>query len=130
LLEYEIDYCPSREEWRSFLEEHDRGNLQQSFEFGEIYETLGSNIKIVRVLLKEHERPVGLVQGYYDRGSIMGGTLYVEGHHGTGPVVTDGQDKEQVFRRLVLALENYAVKHRVPEGLSFTSLKWRMCCKA
>ncbi len=82
--EYEIDYCPSYAEWSSLLEEHDSDNLQQSFEFGEILRVLHPNIKIVRLLLKSHEKSVGLVKGYYNQGNMIGRPLFVEGHHETG----------------------------------------------
>ena len=114
--EYKIDCCPSCEEWNAFLEEHDRDNLQQSFAFGEALKALYPNTKIVRLLAKKYEKPVGLVQGFYNQGRVLGGTIFVEGHHGTGPVIAEGENKNQVFRELISALEKYAVKNRVPSG--------------
>jgi hypothetical protein len=114
--EYQINYCPSYEEWNSFLEEHDRDNLQQSFEFGEVSKSLYPNPIILRLLLKKHEKSVGLVQGSYNQGRIIGGPLSVEGFHGTGPVVEEGQNKKRVFSMLISFLEKCAIKNKVPHG--------------
>ena len=116
MSEYEIDYFPSYEEWSSFLEEHGSDNLEQSFEWGEILKLLRPGNKIVRLLLKKDGKSVGLVQGYNQGGRIWGRPLFVEGFHGPGPVVAEGQNSKLVFRQLILALEKYAIMNRVPEG--------------
>ncbi len=116
MSKYEIDYSPSAEEWNSFLEEHDSDNLEQSFEFGEISKLVRPATKVIRLLLKKDEKPVGLIQGYYQRGRFWGRPLRVPGFHGTGPVVADGPDRERVFRQLILATEKRAVMDSVPQG--------------
>ena len=116
LSEYEIDYYPSYEEWSSFLEEHDSENLQQSFEWGEILKLLRPGTKIMRLLLKKDGESVGLVQGFYQGGRILGRPLNVEGFHGTGPVIAIGQNRKLVFRQLFLALEKYAIMNRITQG--------------
>jgi hypothetical protein len=124
LSEYEIDYSPSYEDWSSFLEEHDPDNLQQSYEFGEISKLIHPGNKIVRLLLKENGKSLGLVQSYYQGGRFWGNHLFVEGFHGTGPVVAEGQNSQLVFRQLLVALEKYAIENRIIEG--YITYKYKM----
>jgi lipid II:glycine glycyltransferase (peptidoglycan interpeptide bridge formation enzyme) len=116
LVDYEIDYDPSYKAWDSFLSDQDPDNLQQSYEFGEASRTLYPKTKIARFLLKKNGKTISILQGFHSYGTFFGGPFFVEGHHGTGPVIAEGENKQEVYTKIVSLIDKYAKENKVPEG--------------
>lgn len=110
---------PSRRDWEEFLGRFVSGNLQQSFEYGEVAKMSNPHTRVVRLLAEDGDCPVGLVQSRYNRRFGFGDRLEVGGVYGEGPVVVDGEDGEKVLRELVADLEKCAVKGRVSEAFVY-----------
>jgi hypothetical protein len=106
---------PSQQDWSSFLNGFVSGNLQQSFEYGEVVKMFNPHTRVVRLLALNGEVPVSLVQGRYNRRFGFGDRMEVGGVYGFGPVVADATYKQEVFAELIAELEKHAVKDRVSE---------------
>jgi CelD/BcsL family acetyltransferase involved in cellulose biosynthesis len=119
LNEYTIVNDPSREEWASFLTKLAAGNLQQSLEYGEAAKEANPHTRVVRLLAFDGKTPVGLVQARYNRRFGFGDCVEVGGVYGNGPVVADIEDKRNVVRKLVTALEKHATRNRVSEAFVY-----------
>jgi len=115
-----IDFSPSKQVWDAFLSEFGVGNLQQSYEYGEVAKMINSHTRVVRLLALEGDTPVGLAQARYNRRFGFGGRLEIGGVYGYGPVVGDSFDKDRVLIELITSMERLAVKDRVCESFVFT----------
>ena len=106
----------SRGEWESFLVESVSGNLQQSFDYGDVMKLFNQHSRIIRLSASDDEGVVGLVQAIFPSKRLrFGGSLYAGGVYGYG-LATDPKGEEQVLRDLLSSLEKSAVKNRVMEG--------------
>jgi CelD/BcsL family acetyltransferase involved in cellulose biosynthesis len=114
---YRIIDSPSKADWESFLAEFVSGNLQQSFDYGEVVKASDSHTKVIRLLAMDGNRSVGLVQARYNRRFGFGDLVHVGGVYGHGPVTAEIEDKNHVLRELVLYLEKRATKQRVTEAV-------------
>ena len=110
---------PSKNDWDSFLGKICSGNLQQSFEYGEVAKMVNPHTRVVRLLAVNEGVPVGLSQARYNRRFGFGDRLEVGGVYGFGPVVDDVAGKEKVFGELISCLEKQAKKDRVSEVFIF-----------
>jgi len=107
---------PQQSEWASFLDKFVTGNLLQTFEYGEVAKMTNPHTRVVRLLTVNDDHTVALVQGRYNRRFGFGDRLEVGGVYGTGPLVANVKDKEQVFRDLITTLEKCSTKNRVSEA--------------
>jgi lipid II:glycine glycyltransferase (peptidoglycan interpeptide bridge formation enzyme) len=105
-------------EWESFLEKFVCGNLQQSFDYGEVMKAYNPRTRVVRLLALDGDYPVGLVQGRFNKKFGFGDRLEVGGVYGNGLLVVD-KDDERVLRELIADLEERAIKNRVSEALIY-----------
>lgn len=106
----------SREKWESFLVESVSGNLQQSFDYGDVMKLFNKHSRIIRLSASDDEGVVGLVQAIFPSKRLgFGGSLYAGGVYGYG-LATGLKGEEQVLRDLLSSLEKSAVKNRVMEG--------------
>ena len=110
---------PQQSEWASFLDTFVTGNLQQTFEYGEVAKMSNPRTRVVRLLMVSGNSPVGLVQGRYNRRFGFGDWLEVGGVYGTGFVLAEVEDKERVFRDLIMTLEKCSTKNRVSEAFIY-----------
>ena len=112
-----IDHL-SREEWEPFLHKFVTGNLQQSFDYGEVMKLYNPHNRVIRLSAMDRSIVVGLVQAVYSRKFGFGICVHAGGGYGFGPVVSLS-DEKQISRELLLSLEKRAIKNRVSEGLVF-----------
>jgi len=112
---------PSKRDWAQFLDKIDVGNLQQSFEYGEVVKLINPHTKVIRLLaLNDNNAPVGLVQARYNSKFGFGDRLEVGGVYGYGPVVDNIEAKQKVLSELVTSLEKFAKKEKICESFIFT----------
>jgi CelD/BcsL family acetyltransferase involved in cellulose biosynthesis len=117
--EFRIADNTSREEWDSFLAKCVSGNLQQSFDYGEVMKIFNPQRRVIRLSTSEGDTVTGLVQAVYQRKRLgFGANLYAGGLYGFSPVVCRGDD-EQISRQLLSTLQEIAVKNRIIEGSFF-----------
>jgi lipid II:glycine glycyltransferase (peptidoglycan interpeptide bridge formation enzyme) len=126
LTSYKIINNPSREEWTSFIDQFGVGNLQQSFEYGEIEKEAIPHSHTLRLMAIEENTPVGLVQATYQKRLGFGYLAKVGGTYGNGPVIGDVADKSSVLRDLLDTLRGQAVKNRVSEASIHWPESWGM----
>ena len=119
MSKYRIIDNPRQENWGSFLNDFASCNLQESIEYGEVIKMSDPDTKVVRFMALNGNQPVGLVQARYKRKIGFGESLEVGGLYGYGPVVADMEDKEIVSRELMMALEKWAIKKRILNGLIY-----------
>jgi CelD/BcsL family acetyltransferase involved in cellulose biosynthesis len=106
----------SRGDWESFLAKSISGNLQQSFDYGDVMKMSNQNNRVIRLSVSDGDSFVGLVQAIFPRKRLgFGASLYSGGVYGFGSVVSI-KDKEYVLRDLLSSLERSAVNNRVTEG--------------
>jgi lipid II:glycine glycyltransferase (peptidoglycan interpeptide bridge formation enzyme) len=74
----------------------------------------------------DENRPLGLVQAVYQKRFGFGHRLEVGGTYGDGPVLADVENKGDVLRELIAALEKYGIKNRVPECFIYWLAKSKM----
>jgi len=113
---YRIDDKPTKEVWSAFLGKSASGNLQQSFEYGQVVESPGVHIRVLRLLAMGEGEPAGLVQGTYRKRFGFGDSVEVGGVYGCGPLIPKGKNEQLVLKELVLALEKHAIANRVSEA--------------
>lgn len=118
MSEFNIIENPPREEWESFLAKLVSGNLQQSFDYGEVMKMSGPHKRVIRLLASKRGSAVGLVQAVFYRKLGFAVRLDAGGGYGFGPVVSL-KDEEHILRELLSSLEKSATKNRVLEGFVF-----------
>jgi lipid II:glycine glycyltransferase (peptidoglycan interpeptide bridge formation enzyme) len=119
MSKYRIIDDPQRSIWDSFLDKFGCGNIQQSFDFGEVAKMSNPHTRVVRLFAVDGNCPVGLVQARFNRRFGFGDRLEVGGVYGNGPVVANIEDKEQVFRELIADLEKCVTRNRVSEAFIY-----------
>lgn len=115
-----INPNPSPSEWNSFLTKFGFGNLQQSFEYGEVAKMVNPHTRVIRLLAFNGNSIVGLAQARFNRRFGFGDRLQVGGVYGYGPVVDDANNREEVLTELIRSLEGYAVRNRVSEAFVYS----------
>lgn len=115
-MECEITSNPERSIWSGFLDRQVSGNLQQSFEYGEVVEASEARTAVVRLLAMCKNEPAGIVQGEYRKRFGFGEKVEVGGVYGFGPVVGAIEEKQSILKDLGLALEKYATKNRIAQA--------------
>jgi hypothetical protein len=110
---------PSKHEWDSFLGRFVCGNLQQSFEYGDVAKLVNPHTKVVRLLAVDGDVPVGLALARYNKRFGFGDRVEVGGVYGYGPVVKGAAETEKIFSGLIPFLEKHAKKDRVCEAFIF-----------
>lgn len=123
MVDLKIIDNPSRIEWDSFLAKFGCGNLQQSYEYGDVARMINLHAKVVRLFALKESVPVGLVQARYNKRFRVGDHIDVGGIYGYGPVVDDSGDKSLVLKGLIVSMEDYAKKYRVCEAFVYTQEK-------
>jgi lipid II:glycine glycyltransferase (peptidoglycan interpeptide bridge formation enzyme) len=118
MSKYRIIQNLQQKEWESFLDEFVSGNLQQSFDYGEVAKMTNPHTRVVRLSAMDGDCLVGLVQARYNRRFGFGDRLEVGGVYGYGPVAGT-EDKEHVLRELSELLEKCATKNRVSEAFIY-----------
>lgn len=115
---------PSYESWNLVLDNLPYGNLEQTYEYGEAEKRVMPGKEAVRLLALENDRPVGLIQGLYEKKRGYGRELTVGGPCGYSPVTTLGDEKEETLRHLLKSLEDYTIKNRIIEGFLYWPQRW------
>ena len=115
---------PSYESWKKILDSLALGNLEQTYEYGEVKKRTGSGSEIVRLLALADKRPLGLVQGLYQKRRGYGRFLTVGGTYGYSPLTLLEERKGQVIKSLLVGLENFAVTNRIVEASIHWPRKW------
>jgi CelD/BcsL family acetyltransferase involved in cellulose biosynthesis len=118
MSEFRIVDNTSRGEWESFLEKSISGNLQQSFDYGEVMKMSNQHNRVMRLLASDGGSVVGLFQAIFHRKFGFGVRLNAGGGYGFGPVVSS-KDEEHILRGLLSSLEKSSIKNRVSEGFVF-----------
>lgn len=115
---------PSLESWNRVLDSLTCGNLEETYEYGEAKRRAYPGTDVVRLLALEEGRPVGLIQGLYERRFGYGRHLSVGGPYGCSPITILEDRKEEVTRFLLKGLEGFATKNRIIEGDVHWPQRW------
>jgi CelD/BcsL family acetyltransferase involved in cellulose biosynthesis len=118
MSEFRIADNTSRGEWESFLEKSISGNLQQSFDYGEVMKMFDQHNRVIRLLASDGGSVVGVVQAIFHRRLGFSARLNAGGNYGFAPVVSL-KDEEHILRELLSSLEKISIKNRVLEGFIF-----------
>lgn len=111
---------PPKSLWNSVLGNPSDGNLEQTFESGEVAKAAFPRTRVARLLAMSDGKAVGIVQGVYSRYFGFGMNIRVP----YGPIVNmKGEEGTKVFKSLLMALEDFGVRKRIirvdvwwPEG--------------
>lgn len=112
---------PSQSDWNSFLSSFISGNLQQSYDYGEVAKLCNPHTMVVRLLAVDRGSPVGLVQGRFNKRFGFGDRLLVGGVYGSGPIIANVEDGKEVLIELLTNLEACAIKSRVSEAFIYST---------
>ncbi len=116
MVEFRIRTNASRGEWESFFENSISGDLQQSFDYGEMMKMFNERNRVIRLCALDGSNVVGLVQAIFPKKLLgFGASLYAGGVYGYSPVASL-KDEEQILRDLLYSLERMAVKKGILEG--------------
>ena len=115
---------PSRHSWNLALGNLTSGNLDQIYEFAEARKKAYAGSEIIRLMALEDERPVGLIQGVYQRRLGYSRNLTIGGSCGCFPVISLEGKKEQIVRFLLEGLEDFGRRNRIVEGHVYWSQQW------
>jgi hypothetical protein len=118
MSKFKIANNASREEWESFFEKSISGNLQQSYDYGEVVKISNPHNKVIRLLASDKGNSVGLVQAVFHRRLGFSSRVNAGGNYGYGPVVIL-KDEEHILRELVSSLEKSSIRNRVSDGFIF-----------
>jgi hypothetical protein len=116
---YRVIKNPREEDWNLFFEGFASGNLQESFEYGEVIKRSNPNTGVIRLMALDATNPVGIVQARYRRKFGFGEALEVGGLYGYGPIVADIKEKEEIYVELMTTLEKLAIRKRILNGLIY-----------
>jgi len=120
---YSVDENPSADLWESFLSTFSEGNLEHSFDYGEVAKAAFPHTRTARIAITEDGRLVGIVQGTYSRYFGFGMDLGVM----RGPLVDPRNGKSlQLVEYILKALGEYAKKNRIIHARILVPEKWQL----
>lgn len=106
---------PSKRDWNLLLSRFSHGNLQQTYEYGEVIKMANPRTRVIRLLVFDGTTPVGLVQARYNRRFGFGNRMEIGGVYGYGPVLIDTKNRQKIFSELINTLEKYAIRNRISD---------------